>query len=87
MRAWASENLKAHGILFLTLSQAVKDKITALCGTTGAERFFFFFFGTFCLGQSLQIQSSSDSFNNMLIRITLEIRSEWCLTIFDAIKK
>jgi hypothetical protein len=43
MRAWASENLKAHGILFLTLSQAVKDKITALCGTTGAERFFFFF--------------------------------------------
>jgi hypothetical protein len=27
MRAWASENLKAHGILFLTLSQAVKDKI------------------------------------------------------------
>jgi hypothetical protein len=28
MRAWASNNLKAHGILFLTLSQAVKDKIT-----------------------------------------------------------
>ncbi|KAJ7921135.1 hypothetical protein B0H13DRAFT_2418026 [Mycena leptocephala] len=27
MRNWASENLKAHGILFLTLSQAVKDKI------------------------------------------------------------
>ncbi|KAJ7880832.1 hypothetical protein B0H13DRAFT_2345440 [Mycena leptocephala] len=27
MRNWASENLKAHGILFLMLSQAVKDKI------------------------------------------------------------
>ncbi|KAJ7505032.1 hypothetical protein B0H11DRAFT_2273196 [Mycena galericulata] len=27
MRAWATDNLKAHGILFLTLSQAVKDKI------------------------------------------------------------
>ncbi|KAJ7340569.1 hypothetical protein DFH08DRAFT_811786 [Mycena albidolilacea] len=27
MRAWASNNLKAHGILFFTLSQAVKDKI------------------------------------------------------------
>ncbi|KAJ7472331.1 hypothetical protein B0H11DRAFT_2282882 [Mycena galericulata] len=27
MRAWATKNLKAHGILFLTLSQAVKDKI------------------------------------------------------------
>ncbi|KAJ7886321.1 hypothetical protein B0H13DRAFT_2342866 [Mycena leptocephala] len=27
MRNWASENLKAHGILFLTLRQAVKDKI------------------------------------------------------------
>ncbi|KAJ7921578.1 hypothetical protein B0H13DRAFT_2415324 [Mycena leptocephala] len=27
MCAWASKNLKAHGILFLTLSQAVKDKI------------------------------------------------------------
>ncbi|KAJ7348562.1 hypothetical protein DFH08DRAFT_808294 [Mycena albidolilacea] len=27
MRAWASDNLKAHGILFLMPSQAVKDKI------------------------------------------------------------
>ncbi|KAJ7850219.1 hypothetical protein B0H13DRAFT_2401461 [Mycena leptocephala] len=27
MHAWASENLKAHGILFLMLSQVVKDKI------------------------------------------------------------
>ena len=52
-----------------------------------ARSVFFFDFGTFWLGQSLQIQFSSDSFENMRVKIALKIRSEWALMIFDAIKK
>ena len=89
---------RIHHIWFRPVSSAMKGRLNHYCESVeeGEDlqpiavqqaQSIFFDFETFWLGQSLQIQFSSDPFENMLIRITLKIRSEWSLMIFDAIKK